>query len=85
LGLNLRDILNKLLWDQRENTADYELTFIHRGAPTNVKVIRCDSITEVKASWFVYGDERGETTIPFHRILTIKNAKTGQSAWERKR
>lgn len=77
--------MNKLLWDSRENIADYELTFIHRGAPGDVKTIPCSLIKEVKTSWFIYkSEEEEEVVIPFHRILEIRNTTTGQAIWRKK-
>lgn len=77
--------MNKLLWDPKENIADYELTFIHRGAPMDVKVVPCSLIAEVEPSGFTYrSEEEGETFIPFHRILEIRNVRTGQISYNKK-
>jgi uncharacterized protein (UPF0248 family) len=83
--LAVRNILNKLIWDSRENIANYKLTFIHRGAPGDVKTIPCSLIREVRISWFTYGNEgEEETIIPFHRVLEIRNATTGEAIWRKK-
>jgi uncharacterized protein (UPF0248 family) len=81
--LTIREILNRILWDQRKKKADYVLTFIHRGAHMNRKVIPFNLIREVKASWFSYGREDEEVIIPFHRILEVKNVKNGKLIWEK--
>ncbi len=77
--------MNKLLWDPKENIAEYELVFIHRGAPMDVKIIPCGLIAEVESSGFIYkSEEEGETFIPFHRVLEIRNMKTKQIAFSKK-
>ena len=81
--LTIRGILNRIFWDQRENRGDYVVTFIHRGAYMNRKVIPCSLIKEVKASWFSYESEGEEVIIPFHRILEIKNVKNGKLVWKK--
>lgn len=84
----IKEIFNKILWDPREkkNIEDYEITFIHRGAYQNRKTISMTMIKEVKSSAFIYLSEMGEETyIPFHRILEIKNKKTGEIVWSKRK
>ncbi len=60
--------------------------FRHRGAPLNQRVVACTLITTIQPSWFTYMDEGGrETVIPFHRILEIRNIKTGETIWRKPR
>jgi len=70
--------LNKLLWDPKENSSDYELTFIHRGAPKDQKSISCDLILVVGSSGFEYKVDEDVIFIPFHRVIEIINVETGQ-------
>jgi len=77
----LRQILNKLVWDEREAISDYEVTFIHRGVPGDQKTIPCRIITQIGSSWFTYQSEEESAIIPFHRILEIKNVRNGQVVW----
>ena len=72
----LRDLLNKILWDSKENRFNYEITFIHRGAYLDEKRLSCGSIKEVRSSWFTYDSENEEVLIPFHRIIRILNINT---------
>lgn len=82
--MTVREFLNKIFWDPRENRFDYEIAFIHRGAPMDRKILPCSLIKEVKSSWFTYeSKEEGEVIIPFHRIIEIRNVKTGQTVWKR--
>jgi uncharacterized protein (UPF0248 family) len=78
----LRNVFNKIFWDKRENPADYVVTFVHRGAEGNVKTISASSIKDVGASWFTYlTGNNEETLIPFHRVVKVKNEKTGVIVW----
>jgi uncharacterized protein (UPF0248 family) len=81
--LGPREIFNKIFWDKREKPENYFVTFIHRGAPQDRKTIPCTSIVKVERSWFIYSVEGEETLIPFHRILEIKNIKTGKVLWRK--
>ena len=80
----LRDILNKIFWDPKENKLDYEVVYIHRGATMDQKRLALSLIKEVKSSWFIYNHEsEGEVVIPFHRIIELINIKTGQKIWRK--
>ncbi|MHA1712786.1 MAG: RNA repair domain-containing protein [Candidatus Ranarchaeia archaeon] len=67
-----RNILNKLKWDKRHNLENYQITYIHRGAPDNTRTIKASSIETHR---YVFSTETSE--IPYHRILQIKNKFTG--------
>jgi len=78
----LKNVFNKIFWDKRENPSDYSVTFIHRGAPGDIKGISASLIERVGASWFTYSSGEGEpTVIPFHRIVEIKNVKSKEVLW----
>ena len=80
----LRDILNKIFWDPKENKLDYEVIYIHRGANMDQKHLALSLIQEVKSSWFIYNSKsEGEVVIPFHRIIEINNLKTGKKIWRK--
>jgi uncharacterized protein (UPF0248 family) len=81
----LRNILNRIFWDKRQNPEDYVLSFIHRGALGDVKTISLKKICEIGGSWFTYQDDSGrKTTIPFHRIMLLKNVQTGNVLWRKR-
>ena len=79
--MTVRALFNRLLWHPDENIADCEITYLHRGAPGDRVTIPGAQICVVKASWFTYESEAGVTVIPFHRVLWIKNVKTGRVLW----
>lgn len=78
----LKNILNKLFWDRRENPNDYKIVFIHRGAPSDRRTISASQIVEVGNSFFVYvSSSEGEATIPFHRVIEVINVVSGKALW----
>jgi len=81
--LTIREILNRIFWDQRENRGNYIVTFIHRGAYMNRKIISFSLIKDVRASCFSYEVDGERVIIPFHRILEIINVKNGELVWEK--
>ncbi len=80
--LDIRRALNKIFWDKREKIANYEITFIHRGAHEDRKTIPFSIITKIGPSWFIYKTVEEEAFIPFHRITAIKNTKTKRVIWK---
>lgn len=81
----IRDLLNKIKWDTKENMEHYTVTFIHRGIRGNKKTIRYAWIDQITKSIFVYTSLKSiETVIPFHRILEIRNTTTNETLYEKK-
>lgn len=79
----LRAIFNRIIWDNKERKEDYEITYIHRGATNDRKTIHMNSITKVEKSTFIYANNGVETTIPFHRVLIVRNIETGNIIWKK--
>ncbi|MEM3552235.1 MAG: RNA repair domain-containing protein, partial [Candidatus Bathyarchaeia archaeon] len=77
----LRNILNKLVWSEKEKLEDYEITYIHRGVPGNSKSLKASSIIKIGKSWFIFKDNEEEKVIPFHRVILVVNLKTGECLW----
>jgi len=71
----LKNVLNKLRWDQRELADEYLITYRHRGAPNDIRQVRASNIRKLGNSFFTLADESDseETIIPFHRVLEIRN------------
>jgi len=81
----LKNILNKVIWDRRENPEDYIITFVHRGAVEDLKTIPFAKIQDVGNSWFTYQDDaENETTIPFHRVTCVKNTRSAEVIWQKR-
>jgi uncharacterized protein (UPF0248 family) len=80
----VKNILNRLRWDPRENPESYRITYRHRGAPDDMKQIFASQIMKLGKSYFTLNEESEETTIPFHRILEIRNLKDGSVIWQKR-
>ncbi|MCJ7635611.1 RNA repair domain-containing protein [Candidatus Bathyarchaeota archaeon] len=82
--MTLRDILNRIRWDSKEKRI-CEITYIHRGASKDERMIPFSCIEEIHSSWFTYFDPgSGEVTIPFHRILQVQDIKSGEVLWKKR-
>ncbi|MGD0689032.1 MAG: RNA repair domain-containing protein [Candidatus Bathyarchaeia archaeon] len=79
----LRNILNRLRWDEKENPEDYVITYRHRGAPGDTKQVNASNIRTLGKSYFtIQEDSAGEESlIPFHRILEIRNMRDDSILW----
>jgi len=78
----LKNILNRLRWDSKENPDHYLITYRHRGAPNDERQIRASLIQRLGKSYFIIQGETGEETlIPFHRILEIRNTARNSAIW----
>jgi uncharacterized protein len=60
----------------------FEITYVHRGAPDDRVTISGSGITNVRKGSFILSDE--ETQIPFHRILEVKDTRTGLIIWKKR-
>jgi len=79
----LRDLLNKIIWDPRENRESYEVTFVHRGVAGDIKRVSMSKIVKVERSWFTYLESGDEQLIPLHRVLSVTNRETGKILWSK--
>jgi uncharacterized protein (UPF0248 family) len=83
--MSIRDVLNRMCWHPNENREGYEVVFIHRGAPNDLKSISAKAIVRVGQQSFEYKEEEKIVYIPFHRIVAIRNIKTGEVIWRNKK
>jgi uncharacterized protein len=82
----LKNILNKLRWDSSEDAENYLITYRHRGAPDDKREVKSSEIVKLGKSYFTLPSESGEdVTIPFHRILEIRNLTTNAVIWKSRR
>jgi uncharacterized protein (UPF0248 family) len=82
----LKNILSKLRWDSREDAEKYVVTYRHRGAPDDRKQIEASDIQKLGKSYFTLQSESGEeVTIPFHRILEIRDTRNDLVIWRGRR
>jgi uncharacterized protein (UPF0248 family) len=82
----LKNILNRIRWDSAEKADDYLITYRHRGAPDDLKRVKASAILKLGKSYFTLASEsEDEVTIPFHRVLEVRNTTTGEVVWKSRR
>lgn len=82
--VTVRDRLNEIRWDKRHDPESYSVIFIHRTDEGNLKEIPYTSISEISGGFFTYSYMGDEAIIPLHRVIQIKNTKTGDKLIDRK-
>ncbi|MEM3737215.1 MAG: RNA repair domain-containing protein [Candidatus Bathyarchaeia archaeon] len=76
-------MLGKIFWSGSMPVEDFTVTFIHRGAVSDKKTIPFSSILKISRACFTYRSNGEEILIPLHRVLEVKNTKTGVSLWRK--
>ena len=74
----IRDLLNKIRWDNNEKPEDYSISYLDRVSKKNIE-IRFKDIKSIEGSFMVVGEE--SSNIPLHRIRKVKNK--GKVIWQR--
>ncbi|MHA1143949.1 MAG: DUF504 domain-containing protein [Candidatus Helarchaeota archaeon] len=85
----IQAILNRIRWDDQLKSvrSEISITYIHRGAKNDKKTIFYSEIEDILPAFFTMKNETlpdEKTNIPFHRILEIKNIKTGEVLYKKK-
>ena len=65
-----RNIINMILWHPGMEINEVKITYIHRGAPGNLKQINGNFIERIERGFLIL---REGTQIPYHRIVKIEN------------
>ena len=81
----LKNILNRLRWDNGEKASERLITYRHRGAPDDVIRVKASEILKLGKSYFTLPSGSEEVTIPFHRVLEVRNTATGAVIWKSRR
>ncbi len=76
----VKRFLNELLWHPEKSLDGVDITYLHRGAPGNVKSVSASGVAFEK-SFFVIKNHV-ETRIPYHRIRRIKRGS--EVLWKRR-
>ncbi len=76
-----REVLNRLKWHPDLNFEEYEVVYLHRGAPNNERKVSCRDIVELEHSDFVLAED---VHIPYHRVLRILDGD-GNVVWKKLR
>jgi len=78
--ITIKNLLNKIKWDKRENPAEYSIFYYDRILRKLIKIPYA-KIKRLEGSFMVLNNEE-ETNIPLHRIKKV--AKKDAVIWERK-
>ncbi len=78
--ITIKDLLNKIKWDKRENPAEYTIFYFDRILKKLI-LLPYTKIKRIEGSFMVLDNEE-ETNIPLHRVR--KMAKKDIVVWERK-
>jgi len=78
MALMAKRVLDMLLWHPEKKIKNCNITFIHRGAPGNLKRIEGSGIKSLEGGFMILEDE---TKIPCHRIIRIECEN--QVLWEK--
>jgi len=73
----LRNLLNRLLWNRNIDPKDYIITFRSRGSRGDMESLKGSSIIKVTRDFVVFFTRDGVKYIPMHRIISIRNKRTG--------
>ena len=77
----LRTILSRIQ-NGTHTVGQVQLSYRHRGAPLDQLSIEVSDILRLNKGSFALKD--GETQIPYHRVLLVKNPRTGEVLWEKR-
>jgi len=78
----LRSILSRLLRGPGDSS-EAELAYLHRGAPDDQIRIIVSTVSHLGKGSFTLSD--GETQIPFHRVLFVKDLRSKTILWEKRK
>ena len=78
--ITIKDLLNKIKWDKKENPEDYVISYYDR--IVNKLVHLKFKEIQIKDTYIILIKEDEEINIPLHRIRKV--AKKGNVIWERK-
>ncbi|MCW3134811.1 MAG: RNA repair domain-containing protein [Methanophagales archaeon] len=65
--MKVREILNRVKWDERMDFDQLEVVYLHRGAPDDLKRISGREVVHIGKSFL----SLNEAEIPHHRIVKI--------------
>ncbi len=80
----LREILNRIKWDDSLSPEEFQITYTHRGVKGDQLTINFTEVSEIRSSWIIVSDDNDDTAIPLHRIVRVKNFVTGVTLYEKR-
>jgi len=76
----IKELLNKIKWDKRENPEDYSIGYLDR-VQNKIIEIGYNEIKKIEGNFLVLEREGEEVYIPTHRVREVK--KQGKVVWKR--
>jgi uncharacterized protein (UPF0248 family) len=76
----IKDLLDKLKWDERFDISEYTIFYHDRVTGKDV-AIPCADILRIEDGFFVILRDEGEVRIPLHRIRLVKKGR--MNVWRR--
>lgn len=67
-----RKVLNELKWHPKKSLEGVKVTYIHRGAPGDTRIINSEEIISLKKSFILFRSGGTEVRLPYHRVTEIK-------------
>ena len=78
--ISIIDLLNKIKWDKKEKSEDYEIIYFDRILGKQM-TIHYTKIQALENPFMVLKDKAKEVKIPLHRIQEVK--KQNETIWKR--
>jgi uncharacterized protein (UPF0248 family) len=66
--MNPRDVLNKIKWDKNYDFKLIEISYIHRGAKNDTRIITGSKVLDIQKTFI----KTNSVMIPMHRVFKIK-------------
>ena len=75
-----KKVLDMILWHGEMDFKKCKITYVHRGAPGNLRNIDCNRVSGLERGFLILEDK---THIPYHRIIKIEY--NGRVIWNKKK
>lgn len=79
--MRIKDVVNKILWRNKDELGEFLLVVIDRQSRSGFKYIGFENIKRVDNNYIYVGID-GETIIPLHRVVRIER-RNGEIVWQR--
>jgi uncharacterized protein len=64
-----KNVIDMILWHPKMEIKKCKITYVHRGAPGNLKTIAGEQISKLERGFLILNDN---TQIPCHRLVKIE-------------
>ena len=77
---SIKDLLNKIKWDEKEQPEDYVIGYEDRIAK-GIMELKFTDIKRLEGTFMIIEKNLEEVNIPLHRVRVVK--KKGEIVWKR--